>query len=225
MVRTVPIVSRDLLGWDSINGAGFKWAELTVFYSPAFIRNGGGISKPSEEVHKWLHLHADFSCVTACRVLLTRARSEMIAKRSCPMFDHLKRFSMVSRRRKFLRTMTIIWTDHYIRFEKWDLRLLFVATAVGLSCCWLGRHCILLLIIRNGVIAHICGLRVYVLVNSTQIGCFSKYGTYNCHDWSEKDSGTNATCALKDDQIKMPLFAARNMTEREDHLFVTCEIW
>ena len=103
MVQTVPIVFHDLLGWDSINRAGFKWAELTVFYSPAFIRNSGGSLQTIWEGSQVV----DYTCTLtshalhrACRVLLTRARSEMITKRSRPMFNHLKQFSMVSRGRK-----------------------------------------------------------------------------------------------------------------------------
>jgi len=113
--------------------------------------------------------------------------------------------------------MTIIWVDHYIRFEKWDSKLhqssnLFVVTAVDLSCCWLERHCILLSIIRKKRVWSFTyvGYEFNVPVNSTQIGCLSEYGTYNCHDSNEKDSGT------------MQPVRWRNMTEREDHL---CHLW
>jgi len=107
--------------------------------------------------------------------------------------------------------MTIIWADYYIRFEKWDSKLpqssnLFVVTAVDLSYCWLERHCILLSIVREKRVWSFTyvGYEFNVPVNSTQIGLPFKVWNIQLSWFERKRFWNNATCALKDDQIKMP---------------------
>jgi len=127
MVQTVPIVFRDLLGWDLINEAG-----LTVFYSPVFIWNGGGSLQTIWEViglARWLLM---------CYIEHVGCFSPGHNWKSRPMFDHLEQFSRGRKQTTFqdygnLLCRPVKWDSKLHQSYTYLLLLLLIWAAVDLS--------------------------------------------------------------------------------------------